>query len=378
MDTKKDEKFKQNIILVVLGVTLLVALLNLKTVTGVIGTVAGFFMPLFVGGIIAFILNVPMSFFERQAEKINEKNPSKILTKGRTPLCLIVTLILFVVAIYLLGKVIFPNLAASVVSIAEIVKTSYPGWLAAAESYGLDTSMVKELVAKLDFEQIANQLKNNFGSIIFTAGNAVNSVVSVVTTFGFGFIFAIYILLSKKKLGSQARRIVYAYLKKDWADEICGIASLTYKTFSSFLSGQCLEAVILGTMFAVVLSIGGFPSALTIGMIIGVMSLIPFVGAFIGMAFGILLISVEGLRQVIIFIIVFLVVQQIEGQIIYPKVVGGSVGLPAIWTLLAVVVGGSVSGIFGIIVFIPLFSVMYALLKRDVYGRLKRKELSIK
>lgn len=378
MDTKKDEKFKQNIILVVLGVTLLVALLNLKTVTGVIGTVAGFFMPLFVGGIIAFILNVPMSFFERQADKINEKNPSKILTKGKTPLCLIVTLILFVVAIYFLGKVIFPNLASSVVSIAEIVKTSYPGWLAAVESYGFDTSMVKELVAKLDFEQIAEQLKNNAGSIIFTAGNAVNSVVSVVTNFGFGFIFAIYILLSKKKLGRQARKIAYAYLKKDWADEICGIASLTYKTFSSFLSGQCLEAVILGTMFALVLSVGGFPSAVTIGMIIGVMSLIPYVGAFIGMAFGILLISVEGLRQVIIFIIVFLVVQQIEGQIIYPRVVGGSVGLPAIWTLLAVVVGGSVSGIFGIIVFIPIFSVMYALLKRDVYGRLKRKELTIK
>jgi len=378
MDTKKDEKFKQNIILVVLGVTLLVALLNLKMVAGVIGTVAGFFMPLFVGGIIAFILNVPMSFFERQADKINEKNPSKILTKGKTPLCLIVTLILFVVAIYFLGKVIFPNLAASVVSIAEIVKTSYPGWLAAAESYGFDTSMVKELVAKLDFEQIAEQLKNNAGSIIFTAGNAVNSVVNVVTNFGFGFIFAIYILLSKKKLGRQARKIAYAYLKKDWADEICGIASLTYKTFSSFLSGQCLEAVILGTMFALVLSVGGFPSAVTIGMIIGVMSLIPYVGAFIGMAFGILLISVEGLRQVIIFIIVFLVVQQIEGQIIYPRVVGGSVGLPAIWTLLAVVVGGSVSGIFGIIVFIPIFSVMYALLKRDVYGRLKRKELTIK
>jgi len=378
MDTKKDEKFKQNIILVVLGVTLLVALLNLKMVAGVIGTVAGFFMPLFVGGIIAFILNVPMSFFERQADKINGKYPSKILTKGKTPVCLIVTLILFVVAIYFLGKVIFPNLAASVVSIAEIVKTSYPGWLAAAESYGFDTSMVKELVAKLDFEQIAEQLKNNAGSIIFTAGNAVNSVVNVVTNFGFGFIFAIYILLSKKKLGRQARKIAYAYLKKDWADEICGIASLTYKTFSSFLSGQCLEAVILGTMFALVLSVGGFPSAVTIGMIIGVMSLIPYVGAFIGMAFGILLISVEGLRQVIIFIIVFLVVQQIEGQIIYPRVVGGSVGLPAIWTLLAVVVGGSVSGIFGIIVFIPIFSVMYALLKRDVYGRLKRKELSIK
>ena len=131
-------------------------------------------------------------------------------------------------------------------------------------------------------------------------------------------------------------------------------------------------------MFAVALSIGGFPSAVTIGMIIGVMSLIPYVGAFIGMAFGVLLISVEGLSKVIIFVIVFFIIQQIEGQIIYPRVVGGSVGLPAMWTLLAVVVGGSVSGIFGIIVFIPIFSVIYALIRRDVSGRLKKKELTLK
>ena len=130
-------------------------------------------------------------------------------------------------------------------------------------------------------------------------------------------------------------------------------------------------------MFFVALTIGGFPYAATIALIIGAMSLIPFVGAFIGMAFGILLISVEGLKQVIIFVVVFLVVQQIEGQIVYPRVVGGSVGLPAIWTLLAVVVGGKVSGIFGIILFIPLFSVIYALLRRGVYSRLRKKSVTV-
>lgn len=378
MDNKKDYKFRQNIILVVLGVTLLVALLNLKTVAGVIGTVAGYFTPLLVGGIIAFILNVPMSFFERQVKKLNKSRQSKVLEKGRTPICLIITLILFVLAVYFMGKVIFPNLAASFASIAQIVKESYPGWLAAAESYGFDTSMIKEAVAKIDFETVRNELMENMSHILFKAGNAVTSVIVVVGNVAFGFVFAIYILLSKKKLGRQARRIVYAYLPVKWADEICGVGSLSYKTFSSFLSGQCLEAAILGTMFAVVLSIGGFPSAVTIGIVIGVMALIPYVGAFIGMAFGVLLVSVEGPRTILFFLIVFFIVQQIEGQIIYPKVVGSSVGLPPIWTLLAVVVGGSVSGIFGIIVFIPIFSVVYALLKRDVYGRLKRKELTVK
>lgn len=380
MDTKgTDEKgrFKQNIILVVLGVSLLVALMNFKTVAGVIGTVIGLFMPLIVGGIIAFILNVPMHFFEKQIDKINSKKPMKWLLSLRSVLSLVVTLVLFVMVISFIGGVIFPNLAESLMSIATMVKEAYPGWLAAVESYGIDTSVIGEWLAKLDLPTIVESLKNNSGKILFTAGQAASGVFSVVSNFGFGLVFAIYILLSKKKLGVQAKKIVYAYLKKEWADEICDVASLSYKVFSNFLSGQCLEAVILGLMFFVALTIGKFPYAATIALIIGAMSLIPFVGAFIGMVFGVLLISVEGLKQVVIFVIVFLVVQQIEGQIVYPRVVGGSVGLPAIWTLLAVVVGGKVSGIFGIIFFIPLFSVLYALLRRSVYSRLRKKSLAV-
>lgn len=377
-ETNEKSRFKQNIILIVLGVSLLVALMNIKTVAGVIGRVIGLFMPLIVGGIIAFILNVPMHFFEKQIDRINSKKPMKWLIRLRSALSLVVTLILFVVVISFIGGVIFPNLAESLMSIAAMVKAAYPGWLEAAESYGIDTSLIGDWLSKLDLTTIAQNLKNYSGKILFTAGQAASGVFSVVSNFGFGIVFSIYILLSKEKLGIQAKKIAYAYLKKEWADEICDVASLSYKVFSNFLSGQCLEAVILGLMFFVALTIGKFPYAATIALIIGAMSLIPFVGAFIGMVFGMLLISVEGLKQVIIFVIVFLVVQQIEGQIVYPRVVGGSVGLPTIWTLLAVVVGGKVSGIFGIIVFIPLFSVLYALLRRSVYGRLKKKSVTIR
>ena len=155
------------------------------------------------------------------------------------------------------------------------------------------------------------------------------------------------------------------------------MASLAYKTFSNFLSGQCLEAVILGMMFFVTLCIARMPYAGTISVIIGCMSLIPFVGAFIGLAFGVLLLAVVSVKKAMIFVIIFFVIQQIEGHIVYPKVVGGSVGLPALWTLLAVVVGGKVSGVFGIILFIPLFSVIYALVRRNVYSRLANKEIEI-
>ena len=376
-ETNEKGRFKQNIILVVLGVTLLVALMNFKTVAGVIGTVFGLFMPLIVGGIIAFILNVPMHFFEKQFDRINSKKPMKWLAKLGPALSLVITLVLFAAVISFIAGVIFPNLAESFMSIAAMVRDAYPGWLAAAENFGIDTSVIGDWLAKLDFSTIMESLKNNSGKILFTAGQAASGVFSIVSNFGFGLVFAIYILMSKKKLGVQAKKIAYAYLKKEWADEICDVASVSYRVFSNFLSGQCLEAVILGLMFFVALTIGGFPYAATIALIIGAMSLIPFVGAFIGMVFGMLLISVEGLKQVIIFVIVFLVVQQIEGQIVYPRVVGGSVGLPAIWTLLAVVVGGKVSGIFGIILFIPLFSVLYALLRRSVYSRLRKKSVTV-
>ena len=375
MDKNNDVKFRQSIILVVLGVSLFVGLLNLKIVTGVVGTVIGLFMPLIAGGIIAFILNVPMHFFERQFDKLNKKRKSKALKKLKPVICLLVTLMIFVLVISFIGKVIFPNLADSIRSIAAVISSSYPKWIALADSYGIDTSAIQERLEGLDYQTIIENLKNNSGQILHTAGQAVNSVFGIASNIGFGFIFAIYILMNKKRLGAQARKITYAFLKKEWADEVCDVATLSYKTFSNFLSGQCMEAVILGTMFFVALTIFKFPYAATISLIIGAMSLIPFVGAFIGMAFGLLLISVNGLEKMIVFVIVFLVVQQIEGQIVYPKVVGGSVGLPAIWTLLAVVVGGKVSGIFGIILFIPLFSVMYALLRRSVYSRLRRKNI---
>lgn len=377
MEKKPDSRLKENIILVVLGVTLLVALLNLKAVANAAGILIGLIMPLIAGGVIAFILNVPMNFFERKMDWLSEHYHLKLLLRFRTALSLVITLILFVVAVGFIGNVIFPNMVESGKKIAEIVKDNYRSWITIAEGYGLDMSSVSLWMENFDWDSIITRLKENSGEILSTAGQAATSVFGVVANILFGIVFAIYILLNKKKLGVQAKQLAYAYLKKSWADEACDIASLSYKTFSNFLSGQCLEAVILGMMFFVTLFIGGFPYAGTISVIIGCMSLIPFVGAFIGLAFGALLLAVVNIKQAFWFIVIFFVIQQIEGHIVYPKVVGSSVGLPALWTLLAVVVGGKVSGVFGIIVFIPLFSVIYALVRRSVYSRLRRKGITI-
>ena len=372
---KPGNHFKEVLLLVLIGVGFYVGLSNLTEVTGAVWAVIRLFTPLFVGGVIAFILNVPMHFFEQLCDDCYRKKGWSLLKKGRTVICLLVTLLAFVLVIGLIVSVIVPSLVDSIGTLITGVRENFPVWMAYLNEHHIDTSLIEDILAKIDVQSILNELRSNVGNILSTAGSAAGSVAGVLSNVGFGLIFAIYILLSKEKLGQQVKKLTYAYLRKSWADEICYIAGLTYKTFSSFLSGQCLEACILGGMFCVVLLIGGFPCAVTIGVIIGAMALIPFIGAFIGLAVGILLILVEAPSRVLMFIIIFFVVQQIEGNLIYPKVVGGSVGLPAMWTLLAVVVGGSVSGIFGIIVFIPLFSVLYALLRRDTETRLEKKKL---
>ena len=377
MEIKPDNKFKQNLLLVVIGVCLLVGLMNFGKVQHALRVVIGLFMPLLVGGAIAFILNVPMHFFEKQFDKLQQHSGGRAIAKAKTPLCMIVTLLAFILVIIFIGNVIFPNLVESVKSIVDIVQRSYPGWIETLESHGINTQFMQKYFPELNSEKIISTLKDGGLALLNTASQAATSVFSALTNFVFGLFFALYILASKKRLGKQAKQIAYAYLKKSWADEVCEIASLSYKTFANFLSGQCLEAVILGFMFFIVLLIGGFPYAGTIAVIIGSMAIIPYIGAFIGLALGALLIAMVNLKKMVWFVIVFFIVQQIEGQIIYPRVVGGSVGLPALWTLLAVIVGGNVSGILGIVVFIPLFSVIYALLRRNVYRRLDKKKISL-
>lgn len=208
-----------------------------------------------------------------------------------------------------------------------------------------------------------------------TTMTAVGSIVSGVTTFFIAFSFACYILFQKEKLHVQVRKVFFAFIPKRKAEVILEVCSLTYRTFANFLTGQCLEAVILGSMFVITLSILKMPYALLIGIIISFTALIPIFGAFIGCVLGGLLIFMVSLKQAILFILVFLILQQIEGNLIYPHVVGSSVGLPSIWVLAAVTIGGNLLGIVGMLIFIPLVSVLYTLFREYVYLRLKKQHI---
>ena len=218
--------------------------------------------------------------------------------------------------------------------------------------------------------------RNGAGSVLNSTLTAARSIVSGLTTFFISFVFAVYILLQKEKLSVQAKKVLFAFARKGRAEATLEVLALTYNTFSSFLTGQCVEAVILGSMFVVTMTILKLPYALLVGILIAFTALIPIFGAFIGCVVGAFLIFMVDPVKALIFIVMFLVLQQIEGNLIYPHVVGSSVGLPSIWVLAAVTIGGNLLGIVGMLIFIPLVSVVYALFREIVYLKLKQRKIS--
>lgn len=212
-------------------------------------------------------------------------------------------------------------------------------------------------------------LQNGVGSMVISTVSVAGTIIGGIVNGAVALIFSLYVLSQKEKLGGQGKRILAAYLPEKRNEQALRVLGILSGNFSSFISGQCLEAVILGAMFVVVLTVCRIPYALLIGVLIAFTALIPIVGAFIGCGVGAFLILVDDPVKAAVFVIIFLVLQQIEGNLIYPHVVGNSVGLPSIWVLMAVTLGGSLMGVTGMLVFIPLFSTAYMLLRDDVNAR---------
>ena len=358
------------------GIAFAAALLHLDVVAGAAGWLLGILSPLLLGCAIAFILNVPMRAMERclfpHAKKAN---------KLRRPLALLLTVAAVSAVLALAGMVIVPGVRDAVTSIAAQVPEAFERLQESAARFQEYLPLLANQIEGLSIDwaslsQKAVGLVQNWGKgLLISGGGLVSGIVSGVTTFFIGLIFSLYILLQKEKLARQGRQLCYAFLPEAAADQLLNILRLSERTFSSFLSGQCLEAVILGTMFFVSMTLLHFPYALLVGVLIALTALIPIVGAFIGCAVGALLMLVNDPWQALWFIVLFLVLQQIEGNLIYPHVVGSSVGLPSIWVLAAVTVGGSLMGILGMLVFIPLCSVLYALLRQLTVHRLKQRRV---
>lgn len=366
--------------LIVFTAILVVALWKFDTVLEGAKNIWGILFPFVLGGAIAFVINVPMSFLEKKIFG-KTKDGNKLRKKLARPISLLLTIILAVGVIALVMFGVIPQLTRTMGSLMISIANFVPQMQNWIREFSHNNQDIMKLVNQVQFNQDQaikwgiSILGSGAGNMMNTTMSAVGSIVSGFATFFIAFSFACYILFQKEKLYIQIRKIFFAFIPRKKAEAFLKICSLTYRTFANFLTGQCVEAVILGSMFVVTLSILKMPYALLIGTLIAFTALIPIFGAFIGCAVGCFLIFMVNPKQAILFIIVFLILQQIEGNLIYPHVVGGSVGLPSIWVLAAVTIGGNLMGIVGMLIFIPLVSVLYTIFREFVYLRLKEKNI---
>ncbi|MCI9615936.1 MAG: AI-2E family transporter [Dorea sp.] len=367
--------------LIVFAALVIACLWKYDVVFGVLTFVFHIVFPFILGGAIAFVLNVPMNFVQRHLFDEERIKGKKYMQKAARPVSMLAVVfgVLGIVAVVMF--VLIPQLGSTFANLGASIQEFIPEVQDWAQEIFHNNQDVMEWVNSLEFdwnkimETGMDFFKNGAGSVLDSTITAAKSIVSGITTFFIAFVFAIYILLQKEKLGLQAKKVLFAFVRRGRAEAALEVLSLTYNTFSSFLTGQCVEAVILGSMFVAAMTVLRLPYALLVGIVIAFTALIPIFGAFVGCAVGVFMIFIEDPFKALIFVVMFLVLQQVEGNLIYPHVVGNSVGLPSIWVLAAVSVGGSLMGVVGMLIFIPVVSVAYALFREVVYLKLKQRKI---
>jgi len=351
-----------------------------ERVTGVVKGIYNLISPFVLGAALAFILNVPMRAIECRLLSGIEKPGI------RRALALLLTFVAIMLVLAGVVVLLIPQVDAT----AKAFVAELPGFFQRTEALiseflADNPEIMKWLTENTDFasfdwmsivQKAAQIAGNSVTTIINGAFSAVGSVVSVVVEAVIGLVFALYCLGRKEILARQGRRLLYALVPEAICDEVVRIMRMTNSAFSNFISGQCLEAVILGVMFAVAMAIFGMPYIPLVSVLIAVTALVPIVGAFVGCIVGAFFILVDSPIQAVWFVVMFLVLQQIEGNLIYPRVVGTSIGLPGMWVLFAVTVGGDTMGVGGMLLMIPLASVVYALMREFTVYRLQSRNIA--
>lgn len=383
-----DKKTMRNIQwLIVFTVMVIVICFKIDSVMAGVQYVIALLSPFLVGAAMAFVINVLMRFLEKKIFENKYLKDKRMITRIKRPVSLILAILCILGLVCIICFVVIPQLGVAVTKLSNDIQTFVPEvqrWMTdiLKQCPQMEEVLEPYLTAEPDWnsimDTITNFLKNggtNFlGNTVSAATQVAGTIVSYVSSFAISFIFACYILIQKETLGRQCKTAMIAFLPERVVSRLLEVGSLCQRIFSKFIAGQCLEACVLGLMFFVVLSLGRFPYALLISVMIAFLALIPIFGAFIGCVLGAFLVFTESPVRALAFICVFLVVQQLEGNLIYPRVVGGSIGLPPIWVLAAVSLGGSLFGILGMLVFIPLTSVIYALFKKEVNQRLASQD----
>ena len=372
-----EKKTLRNLFLIGSGCIFLYWLLHeTEQVNTIWAVFSGVISPFVIGAALAFILNVPMRAIERWLGFI--KKPGL-----RRTVAILLTFVAIVLVIAGVFGLLVPQLTETVQSLIPKLSAFFLGLEEKLLSFLNENPELLEWVyANTDLasfnwtgliQNVMTVLKNSVTVIASGAFSAVGSVTGGIMDAVIGLVFALYCLSRKEILARQFRRLLYALIPETVTDQIIRVARLTNTTFSNFISGQCLEAVILGAMFAVTLSVLRMPYVPLISVLVAVTALVPVVGAFVGCFLGAFFILVNDPFQALIFLAVFLVLQQIEGNLIYPKVVGTSIGLPGMWVLVAVAIGGDLMGIGGMLVMIPISSVLYTLLREFTNKRVAER-----
>lgn len=372
---------KRIMLLIAFGITFYLCLKNISHVSEITNAVIMIFQPLLLGAALAFILNVLMRQVETVLFAHLNKRFKKRWPKVRRPISILITMLIVIGIIALIAFIFVPEIIITITNLTKnippffanlqdnisAIKKNNPVIGNYINTVNINWSSISNMVVKYG-QQVASSL---VGSTVMLATGIVRAIFSVIL----GVIFAINILMQKEKLISQIQRIIYAYIPHNKADKFVRVCSLTNHAFSNFIAGQCTEACILGTLCFIGMSIFRFPFALLISVLVAFMALIPIFGSLISVSVGALLILVISPLQAFWFVVFFIILQQIEGNFIYPRVVGSKVGLPALWVLIAITIGGNAFGIVGMIINIPLCSVLYTMLREDVTRRHEKKEL---
>ena len=371
------QKTTRSILLIITYTVLLILfLMKFDWIWGMVMQFVGAMKPLFIGFAIAFALNRPCQFFRRFYGRLLGRGGEKLAL----PLAVVSSYLCVILVMFALVSFVLPQVAASI----SLFATRLEGYIANLQIWANDLFEyfhAEEILAGIDFAGLDDYLKKLLNGMLAVASGTMGSilaftgsVMSVVVTLVLSLVFSIYMLAGRDTLLSQCRKLLYAYVPRAWAERIHEVVRLSGVTFTNFVSGQLLEACILGGLCAAGMLFIQPDYAPLIGVIIGISALIPVAGAYVGAVLSAFLLMMVSPVRALVFLVFLVVLQQIEGNVIYPRVVGTSIGLPGLWVLTAVTVGGGLFGLLGIMLSVPVCSVLYTLLRRDVACRTRLQE----
>lgn len=365
---KLDSKTIRKILLIVFLSAIIFALVfNFIGVLGFASTLIGFITPIIIALCIAFVLNVFLTGFETKVFKFLKNSKRKFLRKLCRPLCLVLTYLLAFGLLSLIVLVIIPDISDTIAYIIDKLPTFIVDsreWLVnTLQSFNIPTDEIPKIDVNTLMETVKSITSKYSNSIVNDAISVTGSVLSVISNILFGVIVSIYILAQKEKIGAFAKRVVDSFMPETAAKVVHHIAKQTFTSFTKFIGGQFTEAIILGTLCYIGMLIFRFPNAAIISIIICITALIPIVGAWVGAFVGAFLILITDPLKALLFALFLIILQQLEGNLIYPKVVGKAVGLPGVIVISAVLVGSNIGGVLGALIAVPLSAVIYTLLK---------------